>query len=123
MNLSGQAVAAAAKYYGVEPARIIAVCDDVTLEPGVIRIRRDGSCGGHNGLRSIIDLLDTESFPRVKIGVGKKPRPDSDLADHVLAMPSSADRKLIETRTPDIIEALKLMVNGSLELAQSRYNG
>lgn len=123
MNLSGQSVAAAAKYYKLPPERILVLCDDVSLEPGHIRIREKGSCGGHNGLRNIIDYLDSENFPRVKIGVGERASREQDLADWVLSMPSSADRKRIESRSGDICAAIELIVGGNLTLAQSRYNG
>ncbi|MEA4911126.1 MAG: aminoacyl-tRNA hydrolase [Oscillospiraceae bacterium] len=123
MNLSGTAVEAAAKYYKITPAHILVLFDDVSLPPGHIRIRADGSAGGHNGIRNIIDQLGTESFPRVKIGVGAKPRPEMDLADWVLSMPASQDRKSIEARLDDVCCAVELIVQGKLELAQSRYNG
>ena len=123
MNLSGIAVAAAAKYYGIAPEKIVVLCDDVSLLPGVIRIRADGSAGGHNGLHSIIDMLGSEIFPRVKIGVGEKPQPEIDLADWVLATPSSADKKKIDARTDDVCAALELILDNRLAEAQSRYNG
>lgn len=122
MNLSGNAVLEASRYYKVPAGRIIVVCDDVSLEPGTIRIRSEGSAGGHNGLRSLIDMLDTEDFPRVKIGVGHKPRPEYDLANWVLASPSSADKKLIDSRTGDVCAALELLIKGELQAAQSKYN-
>lgn len=123
MNLSGTSVEAAAAYYKLEPEQIIVVCDDVSLKPGVIRIRAEGSAGGHNGLLNIIDYLQSQHFPRVKIGVGDRPNPQYDLADWVTGMPSSADRKLIESRIPDVCDALELLIDDNLTLAQSRYNG
>lgn len=123
MNLSGNAVSAAARYYDVPPDKIVVLCDDVSLAPGVIRIRADGSAGGHNGLQSMIDMLDTPEFPRVKIGVGDRPRPEIDLADWVLAMPSSADKKKIDARTSDVCAALELIIKDQLGEAQSRFNG
>lgn len=123
MNLSGIAVSAAAKYYKIPPERIVVIFDDISLQPGHIRIRKDGSAGGHNGIKSIIEQLGTEEFPRIKIGVGEKPNAEYDLADWVLSMPSSADRKLIEARHADVLSAAKLIVKGELTLAQSRYNG
>ncbi|MEA5050552.1 MAG: aminoacyl-tRNA hydrolase [Oscillospiraceae bacterium] len=122
MNLSGASVEAAAGYYKIPPERVLVLFDDISLEPGHIRIRAEGSAGGHNGVRSIIDCLGTEAFPRVKIGVGGKPNPDCDLADWVLSMPSSQDRKRIESRADDVCGAVELIVQGKLELAQSRYN-
>lgn len=123
MNLSGSAVSAGARYYKLPPARILVLCDDVALAPGIIRIRDSGSAGGHNGLRSIIDRLNSEDFPRLRIGVGEKPRPEYDLADWVLASPPSAEQKLIDSRAGDICAAIELIITGKLDLAQSRYNG
>ena len=84
MNNSGEAIAEAAKFYKIPPEKIIIISDDVSLDVGTIRIRRKGSAGGHNGLKSIISLLGSEDFPRIKIGVGKKPAPEYDLVDWVL---------------------------------------
>lgn len=123
MNLSGAAVEAAAKYYKIPPERVVVVFDDVSLKPGQLRIRENGSAGGHNGIKNIIERLGTDGFPRVKIGVGAKPNPDMDLADWVLSMPSSADRQSIEGRFDDVVSALELIVRGDIKLAQSRYNG
>ena len=86
MNASGIAVEAAAHFYHVPPERIIVLFDDISLPVGKIRVRRDGSAGGHNGLKSIISSLHSDSFPRVKVGVGAKPHPDYDLADWVLSL-------------------------------------
>ncbi|NLC78521.1 MAG: aminoacyl-tRNA hydrolase [Ruminococcaceae bacterium] len=123
MNLSGNAVEAAAKYYKIPPERIIVIFDDVSLAPGHIRIRKDGSAGGHNGIKSVIERLGTEEFRRIKIGVGEKPNLNVDLADWVLSMPSSEDRRKIASRLDDVAAATELMVKGELTLAQSRFNG
>ncbi len=123
MNLSGNAVAAAAQYYNLPPENVIVIFDDVSLEPGCLRIRVDGSAGGHNGVKSIIASLGSDAFPRIKIGVGKKPHPDADLADWVLSSPSHDDRLLIEKRFSDILPACELIVSGQTGLAQSRFNG
>ncbi|MEG2083575.1 MAG: aminoacyl-tRNA hydrolase [Oscillospiraceae bacterium] len=122
MNLSGKAVSAAASYYKLPPERVLVIFDDISLEPGHIRIRENGSPGGHNGVRDIIDCFDTDAFPRIKIGVGQKPHPDYDLADWVLSSPSSRDRQLIESREQDVCDAAELIVRGDLSLAQSRLN-
>ena len=122
MNLSGQAVKAAADYHKIPPERIVVVYDDISLEPGHLRIRADGSAGGHNGMKDIIQKLGSDKFPRVKIGVGKKPHPDYDLADWVLSTPSAADKQAIASRTDDVVAALELIVKGDLTLAQSRHN-
>ncbi len=123
MNLSGDAVGAAARYYNLPSENIIVVFDDVSLEPGHLRIRADGSAGGHNGIKSIISSLGSDAFPRIKIGVGRKPHPDSDLADWVLSSPSKDDRLLIEKRFCDILPACELIISGQLGLAQSKFNG
>ncbi len=85
MNLSGEAAGEAARFYKLPPERVLVISDDVSLPPGKIRIRRDGSAGGHNGLKDIIVHLGTDRFPRIKVGVGNKPHPDYDMADWVLA--------------------------------------
>lgn len=122
MNNSGEAVSAAAKYYDIPPENIIVLCDDISLEPGIIRIRPSGSAGGHNGLKSIIAMLGSDKFMRIKIGVGAKPSPDYPLPDWVLGSPSHDDQKLIDSRSEDIIDAVRLLVKGELNEAQNRYN-
>lgn len=122
MNLSGQAVKKAVDFYKLPPERVIVLFDDISLEPGKLRLRKTGSAGGHNGIKSIIAAIG-QDFPRVKIGVGKKPHPDYDLADWVLSRFSSDDEKAIAARYQDIAAALELMMNDQFELAQSRYNG
>ena len=123
MNLSGQAVAAAARFYKIPPERVLVLVDDISLEPGRLRVRKSGSAGGHNGLKSIIAALGSQEFPRVKIGVGAKPHPDYDLADWVLGKFPAEDARAIADRCPDIEAAAKLMMDGKLGLAQSKYNG
>ena len=85
MNLSGEAVKAAADFYKIPPEKIIVIFDDISLDVGRLRIRRKGSDGGHNGIKSIISCIGSQNFPRVKIGCGKKPHPDYDLAAWVLS--------------------------------------
>ena len=84
MNLSGRSVLQLSAYFNIPPQRIIVLFDDISLAPGRLRIRPDGSAGGHNGIKSIIAEVGSQAFPRVKIGVGAKPHPDADLADWVL---------------------------------------
>jgi PTH1 family peptidyl-tRNA hydrolase len=84
MNVSGVAISAAADFYKIAPENVIVLCDDVTLAPGKMRIRKSGSAGGHNGLKSIIACLDSKDFKRIRLGVGEKPHKDYDLADWVL---------------------------------------
>ncbi|MEG0769731.1 MAG: aminoacyl-tRNA hydrolase [Ruthenibacterium sp.] len=122
MNLSGEAVRKAADFYKVPPQRIIVLFDDVSLAPGALRIRAQGSAGGHNGIKSIIGKIGQE-FPRVKIGVGEKPHPEYDLADFVLGALSAAEQKATAARYDDICGALALMMKGQLDAAQNQYNG
>ena len=122
MNLSGDAVRKAADFYKVPPERIIVLFDDISLAPGRLRIRKTGSAGGHNGIKSIIGNIG-QDFPRVKIGVGEKPRPEYDLADWVLSRLTQAEKKAVAARYDDICGALELMMKGQFDTAMSRYNG
>ena len=123
MNLSGQSIAPAANFYKIPADHVIVLCDDITQAPGKLRIRPSGSAGGHNGLKSIIARLGGDNFPRIRIGVGAKPRPDYDLADWVLGKFPPEDAKAMADRYPDIEAAAKLIMDGKLGLAQSKYNG
>lgn len=96
MNLSGEAVASAAQFYKVPPERVLVIIDDVSLPLGKLRLRMSGSAGGHNGLKSIIQHLGSDQFPRLKVGVGGKPHPDYDMADWVLSPFLGEDKKTIE---------------------------
>lgn len=109
-------------FYKVPPERIIVLFDDISLAPGRLRIRKTGSAGGHNGIKSIIGNIG-QDFPRVKIGVGEKPRPEYDLADWVLSRLTQAEKKAVEARYDDICGALELMMKGQFDTAMSRYNG
>ncbi len=120
MNLSGSAVGAAARYYGIPAAHVLVLCDDINLPCGAIRIRPGGSAGGHNGLKSIIVCLSGEGFPRIRIGVGRD-RGD-DLRDFVLERPSAAERQLITGRHADIYAAAQLILSGDTEGAMSHFN-
>lgn len=122
MNASGAAIQEAADFYKIQSDRIIVLCDDISLAPGIIRIRKNGSAGGHNGLKSIIACLGTDAFPRVKIGVGEKPNPEYDLADWVLCKIPDADRKAIDGRLDDIVGAVEMMIAGNTEQAMNLYN-
>lgn len=122
MNLSGQAVGKAAAFYKVPARNVIVLFDDISLAPGRLRLRKAGSAGGHNGVKSIISQIGQE-FPRVKIGVGAKPHPDYDLADWVLSRFTPDERKAMEARYDDVADALEMMMKGQFEAAQSRYNG
>ncbi|MCL2539435.1 MAG: aminoacyl-tRNA hydrolase [Oscillospiraceae bacterium] len=121
MNLSGQAVAAAARYYGTAPAHIVVICDDATLPPGDIRIRDHGSSGGQKGLQSVEDMLESSEYIRIRIGIGRCA--GQELSDYVLSMPASADREAITGRFPDVADALDMVINGNISEAQSHFNG
>ncbi len=122
MNLSGEAVRKASGFYKIPAERVIVLFDDISLAPGKLRLRKTGSAGGHNGVKSIIANLG-QDFPRIKIGVGEKPRPDYDLADWVLSRFTQEEKKAIMARYDDVCGALELIMKGQFETAQSRYNG
>ena len=108
MNLSGDSIAPLAAFFKIPPSHVIVLCDDVTQAPGKLRIRPSGSAGGHNGLKSIIARLGTDAFPRIRIGVGEKPRPDYDLADWVLGRFPEEDAKAVAGRWPDVEAAARV---------------
>ena len=122
MNLSGAAIAEAASFYKIPPERVLVLVDDISLAPGQMRIRRKGSAGGHNGLKSIIAELGSQEFPRIKIGVGQKPSPDYDLVNWVLGKMPEADMKLMKGRFEDIAIASELIVKGDIEGAMARFS-
>ncbi len=122
MNLSGEAVAAAASFYKLPAERVIVLCDDINFEPGHLRIRRKGSAGGHNGLKSIIACLGSDAFVRFRLGVGQKPTPEYDLADWVLGKLPAADREAMAKCCENAADALLLWVQGRCEEALSRYS-
>ena len=123
MNLSGAAVSALATYYKVKPERILVIFDDISLPVGRIRIRKDGSAGGHNGIKSIIQSLGTDQFPRVKVGVGAKPHPDYDLADWVLSKFSAQEEKALAPALENAANAALMVLDQGTEKAASAYNG
>ncbi len=122
MNNSGQAVAECAFFYKIPPENIIIIFDDISLDVGKLRIRRKGSAGGHNGIKSIISHLGSENFPRIKIGVGAKPHPDYDLADWVLGSFPKSDLQNLEKALSDSCSALKILLDGDFETAMSNFN-
>lgn len=122
MNNSGVAVGECAKFYKIPPENIIVIFDDISLEPGKLRIKRKGSAGGHNGIKSIIAHLGTENFPRIKLGVGKKPHPEYDLADWVLSNFPKNDIPLMRDAMGDACNALEYMIKGDIDGAMSRFN-
>ena len=122
MNNSGVAIGEAAAFYKIPAERVLVLHDEISFDPGIIRIRRKGSAGGHNGLKSIIAHLSSEDFPRVKIGVGKKPSPDYDLVDFVLGKFPEADLKAIESRFDDIYSASEDIIRGNIDGAMNKYS-
>ncbi len=122
MNNSGMAIADAAAFYKIPPERVLVLHDEISFDPGLLRIRRKGSAGGHNGLKSIIEHLGSEDFPRIKIGVGKKPTPEYDLADWVLGVLPSSDAEAIAARFSDIAEAARLIAAGKTDEAMSKFS-
>ena len=122
MNNSGVAIGEAAAFYKIPPERVLVLHDEISFDAGVIRIRRKGSAGGHNGLKSIIAHLSSEDFPRVKIGVGKKPNPEYDLVDWVLGKFSEADITAISERFSDIFSAAEDIVKGNIDAAMNKYS-
>lgn len=122
MNNSGVAIGEAASFYKIPPERVLVLHDEVSFDPGMLRIRRKGSAGGHNGLKSIIAHLSSEDFPRVKIGVGKKPTPEYDLADWVLGKLPKEDSELIDSKRESILDAARLIAVGKIDDAMQRYS-
>lgn len=122
MNLSGEAVREAADFYKIPPENILVLFDDINFDVGVMRIRGNGSDGGHNGIKSIIYQLNSDAFPRVKIGVGKKPSPDYDLADYVLGTYSDADKKILFSMFSRVYDGVELILSGQIDKAMNLYN-
>ncbi len=122
MNNSGEAVTLAMNFYKIPIENVIVVYDDISLEPGKLRIRRKGSDGGHNGIKSIIALTGSDAFPRIKIGVGKKPNPKYNLADWVLSKFSEDDKKALEPAFENAVNSLELIVSGNIDKAMNLYN-
>ncbi len=123
MNNSGVAIAEAAAFYKIPPENVIVLHDEISFDVGVLRIRRKGSAGGHNGLKSIIAHLGSDAFPRVKIGVGKKPSPDYDLVDFVLGKFPKEALDILGAKYADIYSAAELMLGGKTEEAMNKYSG
>lgn len=123
MNASGIAVKDAADFYKIPPEKIIVISDDINGEPGQMRIRRSGTDGGQKGLRSIIEQLGTDNFPRIKIGVGQKPSKDYDLAAWVLGKITNETFEIMRPCFEACLPAAELIMDGDIDTAMSRYNG
>lgn len=121
VNLSGEAVRDIAEYYKVPPENVIVIYDDISLEPGSVRIRKKGSDGGHNGIKSIIYQLQSDTFPRIKLGVGAKP-PGYDLADWVLAKFTDSDIKIMSKSVEAAAAAVPEIIKNGAESAMNKFN-
>lgn len=123
MNASGESVQEAAKFYKIPAERVIVVSDDITLDVGRLRVRKKGSHGGHNGLKDIIRLLGTDSFPRLRIGVGQKPHPDYDVIDWVLGALSQDDIKKTSENYEAAFSGIERILSGDIDGAMQICNG
>lgn len=122
MNLSGEAVCEAMRFYKLPPERVLVMMDDISLPVGVIRLRRKGSDGGQKGMRSIIALTGSDRFPRIKMGVGEKPHPDYDLADWVLSRFTEEEAVKIRDAAYQAADAAQLIAGGKLDEAMNRFS-
>lgn len=123
MNLSGDSIREFVNYYKIDPeTELIVIYDDIDLEPGQIRIRKKGSAGGHNGIKSIIGQLGTQNFYRIKVGVGAKPK-GWDLADYVLGHFSSQERELVDEAVKKAADAVETILQSGIDAAMNQYNG
>ncbi len=122
MNNSGIAVKAAMDFYKIAPENIIVAFDDISLEPGKIRMRRKGTDGGHNGIKSIISHINSQNFPRIKIGVGAKPTPEWDLANWVLSCFDKKDLPAVKDSFEKAADAAECIFTQSIDVAMNKYN-
>ena len=123
MNSSGTAIIEACNFYRIPPENVIVISDDASFDIGKLRIRKNGSAGGHNGLKSVIECLNSDKFPRIKLGVGQKPNPDYDIADWVLARIPKEREKTFCSLLEHIPAILELMLSGNTDKAMCDYNG
>ena len=122
MNNSGEAVRECAAFYKIPPEKVIVIYDDISLDVGKLRIRRKGTDGGHNGIKSIIYHLNSDQFPRIKVGCGKKPHPDYDLADWVLSEFKKDEQKALEPALENACKAIELLLDNQIDKAMNLYN-
>ena len=122
MNNSGEAVRECANFYKIKPENIIVIYDDISLDVGKLRIRRKGTDGGHNGIKSIIYHLNSDQFPRIKVGCGKKPHPDYNLADWVLSEFKKDEQKALEPALENACKAIELLLDNQIDKAMNSYN-
>ena len=121
MNLSGEAVQEAANFYKIVPENVLVICDDVNFDVGIMRIRRKGSYGGQNGIKNIIEHLGTEDFPRIKVGIGKKPE-GFDMKDYVLSKFHDSEQKTLFSTFDSVYNSVMLILDGKIEEAMSHYS-
>lgn len=122
MNNSGEAVREVSRFYKIKPENIVVVFDDISLDCGKLRIRRKGTDGGHNGIKSIIYHLNSDSFPRIKIGIGKKPHPDYNLADWVLSTFGKDDMEALKTAITKATDVMPYILDGNIDKAMNEAN-
>ena len=122
MNLSGEAVGEAARFYKLAPDHVLVISDDVDLPLGKLRIRAGGSAGGHNGLKSIIQHLGSDQFPRLRVGVGEKPHPDYDMADWVLGKLQGEDKKVMDEAVRRAADGVECLLGEGAQRAMNRFN-
>ena len=122
MNLSGEAVGEAARFYKLPPGHVLVISDDVDLPLGKLRLRMGGSAGGHNGLKSIIQHLGADQFPRLKVGVGGKPHPDYDMADWVLGKLQGEDKKVMDQAVKRAADAVECFLRDGPQKAMNQFN-
>ena len=122
MNLSGEAVGEAARFYKIPPEHVLVISDDISLPLGKLRIRASGSAGGHNGLKNIIQHLGSDQFPRIKVGVGMPENADYDIADWVTGRPMGAEQKLLMEALDKAVAAVPVLIRDGVEKAQNKFN-
>ena len=122
MNLSGEAVGEAARFYKIPPEHVLVISDDISLPLGKLRIRASGSAGGHNGLKNIIQHLGSDQFPRIKVGVGMPENADYDIADWVTGRPMGAEQKPLMEALDRAVAAVPVLIRDGVEKAQNKFN-
>ncbi|MFT5470712.1 MAG: PTH1 family peptidyl-tRNA hydrolase [Verrucomicrobiales bacterium] len=122
MNLSGKAIAAVAKFYKIAPEQLLVIYDDVDLPLGRLRLRADGSAGGHNGIKSIIECLGTREFPRIRVGIGRSEQPAAGTVGHVLGKFADEDREKLEKSLQDAVAAVECALSRGLDSAMNQFN-
>jgi len=122
MNLSGEAVKLAGSFYKIPPERVLVISDDVSLPLGKLRIRANGSAGGHNGLKNIIAHLGTDQFPRIKVGVGAPQHPEHEMVDWVIGNFTPAEKKVVEEAVAKVMDAAACLIEKGVNEAQNKFN-